>query len=290
MRRALMHKDVQPSCNTTRGPHGATHPAWKVSRDAFIWDGATPKAPNLLPFAADMSLWTQRKLSSLPLIVHQSSNLPCQPSNPYTYSLATISTAIAQTLSEAIAFAESSEYIDNLSAEITRIRYESELVIFATRFCEAAIKQMLYCTNFPKKLYKNAGMGPLLSQECRPCKASTNAHDVSLLGALAHRYALCHTLDFCAFDHLALLARRRNLETAHSDAQHLYPRTIIESRSKMKRTILDIGSELGHMADHLGAIEDKMIKEINLIIQAYPSPPKSGDLWKIPVRQIDQAG
>lgn len=280
-----MPKGPSNYCNPNRGPHGASHPEWGYRNEAFIWAKESPKVPNMLPFAKQMSLWTQRRGGSFPLCTLQSSNLPCHPNNPYTYSLGTISLAISHSINDAISFSESIEEIDEISAEIARIRYESELIIFAARFCEAAIKQMLYCTAFPSKLYATASMGQLLAQECRPCKNSSKTpHDISLLGALAHRFLLCHTLDRCAFDHLQLVARRRNLEAAHSDSQRIHPRTTTESRQHLAQSIKEIGYELGHMADHLGSIEERMLQEIALIISSYPASPAHDDLWRIPVR------
>jgi hypothetical protein len=231
-----------------------------------------------------MALWLQTKIPGLSLHTEQSGALPCQPNNPYTFSLCAIGYAFCRTVNDAFEFAESSEEIDPVDAEIKRIRYESELVIYAARFCEAAIKQMLYCTSFSVDLYEKATMGQLLSRHCEACGKGKEGHDISLLGALAHRFFLCPMLDGCAIDHLLLVARRRNLEAAHSDSQFINPRTAAESRAHLNESALEIGYELGHMADHIGAIEAKMIAETELFIKSGIAGPTISDLSNIPVR------
>ncbi len=179
--------------------------------------------------------------------------------------------------------------MDPVEAEIQRIRFESELIIYAARFCEAAIKQMLYCTQIPENLYKLAPMGKLLAQECQDCrKNGREKHDISHLGSLAHRFFLCHVLDGCVVDHLQIVARRRNLEAAHSESQSIHPRTADESRKHLTKSIKEIGYELGHMADHIGTIEQKMIEETKLFIRSYPNNPPHQELARIPVRNLDQ--
>ena len=242
-----------------------------------------------MPFGNEMKLWLQQKSNGLPLYTKLIQGADGAPSNPYTYSLCAISSAVARVINDAIEFSESSEPVESVDAEITRIRFESELVIYSARFCEAAIKQMLFCTQIPKEMYERASMGQLLAQECEDCKKSGSPrHDISLLGSLAHRFFMCHMLDGCAIDHLQLVARRRNLEAAHSESQSIHPRTDQESRNHLAHSISDIGHELGHMADHLGAIEEKMISETSLFILSYPRVPSRAELSKIPVRDLDQ--
>jgi hypothetical protein len=259
------------ACGAARGPHGASHPEWAYRREAIVWLGDVPAKPNLVPFAGEMALWTQQKIHALPLHTKLSAELTCQPNNPYTYSLGAISLALGSIINDAFGFAESAVPIDPVDAEVIRIRYESELIIYSARFCEAAIKQMLYCTQVPLKMYEKASMGQLLARPCERCKkAGKKGHDISLLGALAHRFFLCHMLDGCALDHLQLVARRRNLEAAHSDSQSIHPRTAAESRSNLANSLREIGHELGHMAEHIGEIEEKMIAEATLSSGATP--------------------
>ena len=276
-------------CSSARGPHGASHPEWSFRPQAIIWQGSSPTGVNIAPFSTEMSLWLQQKASVIPLHTKLSSGLPGQPNNPYTYSLSAISFAISAIINEGFEFSESRMLVDPVDAEITRIRYESELIIYSARFCEAAIKQMLYCTQIPTKMYEKASMGDLLARDCESCKkAGKQRHDISLLGALAHRYFLCHVLDGCAFDHLQLVARRRNLEAAHSESQSINPRTASESREHLAKSLKEIGYDLGHMADHIGAIEKKMIEESELYIKCYPAVPPRDELMRIPVRWLEQ--
>lgn len=276
-------------CNSARGPHHASHPEWGYRREAIVWLGRVPAKPNIEALAAEMSLWTQQKLHALALHTKASSELTCHPTNPYTYSLGAIRLALASAINDAFEFSESTVAMDPVDAEVTRIRYESELTIFAARFCEAAIKQMLYCTSFSANIYERASLGQLMARDCQACReAGQEKHDISLLGALAHRFFLCHTFDGCAFDHLQMVARRRNLEAAHSQSQSLNPRTSAESRSDLAASVHAIGQELGHMAKHIGEIEQKMIAETNLFIESFPETPGVDELARVPVRWIHQ--
>jgi hypothetical protein len=257
--------------------------------EAIIWVDGKPVKPNLVPYAREMALWTQRKVVSLPLYTELAKGVTGQPSNPYTYSLSAISLAICRIINDAFEFSEATAPIDLVDAEVTRIRFESELIIYAARFCEAAIKQMLYCTWIPKEMYERASMGQLLAQGCDDCKkAGKQGHDIALLGSLAHRFFLCRMIDSCAVDHLQMVARRRNLEAAHSESQSIHPRTPKESRRHLGRSVTEIGSELGHMADHIGEIEEKMMAETELYIRSYPNISPYNELAQIPVRNLEQ--
>ena len=255
----------------------------------MIWLGDKPVRPNLVPLANKMKQWTRQMGDGIPVLTEESAKLVCQPNNPYAYSLGSIALALCTTINDAYDFAESSEAINPIDAEVARIRFESELIIFAARFCEAAIKQLLYCTSFPTKLYAKASMGQLLARDCEDCrKAGFARHDISLVGALAHRFFLCHLFENCAFDHLQLVARKRNLEAAHSESQSLNPRTAKETRDQLAKAINEIGYDLGHMADHIGAVEVKILAELDLIVRDFPERPDYGDLLSVPVRWVGQ--
>lgn len=255
----------------------------------MVWIGDVPAKPNVAAISRDMCAWLQRKVHALSLFTKKSEELTCQVDNPYTFSLGTISLTIASAINDAWAFAESTELIDPVDAEVARIRLESELSINVARFCEAAIKQLLYCTSFPEKHYKHASLNQLLAKDCEACrKSGGEGHDVSLLGALAHRYFLCLKFDHCAFQHLKLMARRRNAEAAHANSPTLNPRSSDKSRADMNKSLLEIGQELGHMADHISDVEGKMIKEIELIIRHYPDRPSHEGLAKVSIRPLWQ--
>lgn len=281
--------ESKKKCVKPRGAHGATHQEWMYRPEAVIWVDGNPIKPNLVPFAKEMTLWLQQKINSLPLHTKLEQGIVGELSNPYSYSLSALSLSITAIINDAFEFAEASELMNPIDVEIQRIRFESELIIYSARFCEAAIKQMLYCTQFPEKLYELAPMGKLLAQECEDCrKSKKERHDISLFGSLAHRFFLCHVLDGCAIDHLQIVARRRNLEAAHSESQSLHPRTANESRHHLVLSIKDIGQELGHMAEHIGTIEEKMIQETMLFIRSYPNTSPQIELEKIPVRNLQQ--
>jgi len=176
-------------CKAQRGPHGATHTDWVYRREALMWLYGRPVKPNMVPFAQEMSLWTKQKIPSLPVHTKLDQEAEVGLDNPYVYSLGALALSIGAILNDAFEFSESAEPIHPIDAEIQRIRFESELVIYSVRFCEAAIKQMLYCTQVPKEMYERASMGKLLAQECTDCKkAGKQRHDISLLGSLAHRF------------------------------------------------------------------------------------------------------
>lgn len=272
-----------------RGPHGASHQEWWYSREAVVWVDGRPVQPNIVPFAREMSLWLQQKVTALPLHTKRKEGVPGEIRNPYTYSLGALSLVIAEVINEAYQFSDSVEPVDPIEAEIRRIRFEAELTIHAARFCEAAIKQMLHCTKFERELYEKAPMGKLLARECEACKkGGAVGHDISLLGSLAHRFFLCQSIDGCAVNHLQLVARRRNQEAAHSESQSVHPRSPEETRMHLARTMDEVGFELGHMADHIGSIEEKMIAEIDLFIFSFPEYPHWTGLAAIPVRNLDQ--
>jgi len=277
------------ACKVPRGPHGATHQVWAYRAEAVIWIDDKPVKPNIVPFGHQMALWLRQRVLALPLLTKRGQSIVGELSNPYSYSLGAISLVIGAAINDAIEFSESTEAIDPVDAEVKRIRLESELTLYAARFCEAAIKQMLYCTQIPVRMYEKASMGQLLARECDDCKkAGRERHDISLLGSLAHRFFLCRMLDDCAIDHLQLVARRRNQEAAHSDSQSIHPRSAAESRKHLAASVSEIGHELGHMADHITEIEAKMIAETELFIRSYPKPSPRGELSKIPVRNLDQ--
>ena len=255
-----------------RGTHEASHPRWRLRREAFVWDEGRPIKPNMRPMAHELMLWLAHKVHSLEIFTAETAKRSDPIGNPYTYCASTLRVAYADALNEAYQFANSADPIDCNDAEIRRIRFQSEVVLLAARFCEAAIKQMLHCTDFPEGAYQNAALGSLLAMPCRYCK-KPNGHDVSLVGALAHRYFLCWHFINCAFDHFSLVSRRRNQEAAHSSAQTLNPRTPKESRADLDKTLDAIGHEFGHLCHHIGEVELALIRELEAVVEAFPDRP-----------------
>ena len=267
-----------------RGAHAASHPDWDLRRDALIWVGETPVAPNLVPFADEMRKWLGQK-GHLSVVTEGTREHPLGYTNPFTYHAATIGAGLGAAINAAFAFTEGTEPLNPLGAEIERIRLHSELVINVARFCEATIKQLLHCTTVPRRLYVRASLGQLLALDCDACrKAGQPTHDVSLLGALAHRYFECQALEHCMLDHLKIVNERRKMDAAHSSAPTINPRDAASSRADLRTFLDDAGLGLGHMADHIGTYEQKLLAELNLVIFNWPNPPPTDALSRIPVR------
>jgi len=267
-----------------RGAHAAAHPDWTLRREALIWIDEVPVTPNLVPFAAEMRKWLGQQ-GHLSVVTEEMRKQPWGYSNPFTYHAATIGAGLGAAINAAYAFSERVDPIDPLEAEIERIRLHSELVINIARFCEATIKQLLHCTTLPRRLYVRASLGQLLALDCDACRAvGQPTHDVSLLGALAHRYFECSALEHCMLDHLKIVGERRKMDAAHSSAPTLNPRDAASSRADLRAMLDEAGYGLGHMADHIGTYENKLLAELNLVILSWPEPPRIDDLSRIPVR------
>lgn len=272
-----------------RGTHAASHPDWDLRREALIWAGGIPVTPNLVPFADEMRNWLGQN-GHLSVVTEETRRHPLGYTNPFTYHAATIGTGLGAAINAAFAFTESAEPLDPLGAEVERIRLHSELVINVARFCEATIKQLLHCSTIPRRLYVRATLGQLLALDCDACrKAGQPTHDISLLGALAHRYFECLPLEHCMLDHLKIVGDRRKMDAAHSSAPILNPRDAASSRAELRTVLDDVGHGLGHMADHIGTYEQKLLAELNLVILSWPNPPSIDALSRVPVRinQID---
>lgn len=284
-----MTNDQKKTRQKPRGAHHASHLAWAVSKTAFVWVGKRPVKPNLVPFAKELTAWFRREGDGISIFSEKSKQFVCQPTNQYTYSLSAISLCLAAAFNEGMQFSESKDFCSELDAEVMRIRFETEVILAAARFCEAAIKQLLCCSNFPVDYYKRASLGQLLARDCEYCRSNGDeGHDISLIGSLAHRYFLCDEFERCAIEHLALVSRRRNLEAAHSNSQTLHTRSSAEAKAQLHQTLNDVGADLSHLAGHIGAIEEKLIAELNLIVDAYPSRPAYEDLLRVPVRWVGQ--
>lgn len=233
-----------------------------------------PVDVNLVPYASEMHAWLRREQIGLSSpAVFRSAHLEEQR-NPYTAALATIAGSFAMVVNDATEFIESSENCLPAEAEIRRVRFECELILYAARFCEATIKQMLHCTSFPAKIYRRAAMGQLLDQDCFACrKANAPTHRFSLLGSLAHHFFLCHEIDGCALDHLIIANQRRNLDVAHANAPALDISTPEESKSALATKMNQIVGNFAHLLGHIAKIEEAMIREIEIRIAHFPDMP-----------------
>lgn len=250
----------------THIPHAnrniAYHVEWGFRREALLWLGGVPIGVNFHPIASEFRQWLLQK-GSFALFAKEDENGILSLTNPYAYHASVIAAILANAINATHEFATGTEPLDDMEADIQRIRLYNEQILYTARFCEASIKQLLYCTQIGKKYYANASLGTLLSTECKGCKNSgKEPHKISLLGSLAHRYHLCLPFEHCLFEHLKIVGRRRNLEAAHSETQLLRIRSAANSRKQLGVDSLEAGNELVHMLGHIGDLEARMMEEL----------------------------
>ncbi|MBD1855172.1 MULTISPECIES: hypothetical protein [Leptolyngbya] len=249
----------------------AYHFDWEFRRESLLWDGEQPIGINFHPLATELYNWLLRK-GQVSLLLAEETALPVSLTNPYSYSTSVIAGIITHVINATHAFATSTEPMSDTEAEIEYIRLYNEQVLYTARFCEAAIKQLLYCTQISKRYYEDVSIGALLSAECRDCKGAGKArHKISMLGSLAHRYGLCLEFEGCLFEHLKIVNRRRNVEAAHSGAQPFRMMPASDSRAQLMKDSLEAGSELVHMLKHISDLETHMILELNTIRRSITS-------------------
>lgn len=255
--------------------HEANHQPWEYGPSAVIWGpDRKPFAANLAPHASRMCAWLSGTSSQIWVSGGYADPKLETQGNPYSESLATLSASFSLTMEDAFRFIESKEDLHPTEAETRRVRFECELVLHTARFSEAVIKQMLYCTATRPKYYRHAAMGQLLAQDCRACRdASLPTHQFSLVGSLAHHFFLCFEFESCAFDHMIIANKRRNVEAAHSNAQHLKICEPSESRQALKVAIDEVAGAFAHLLSHVAKLEMAMIKEIKLRMLHYPDMP-----------------
>lgn len=258
-----------------RSVHEANHQEWEYGRGAVIWGPEDkPIAVNIAPHASNMHAWLRQESQGIWTPgAYIAPELEAQR-NPYTESLATLAASFASTLNDALKFIDSAGDLHATEVEILRVRLECELILYAARFSEATIKQMLHCTAIPPKMYRHAAMGQLLERDCLSCRrAGLPTHSFSLIGSLAHQFFLCHEFEGCAFDHLIIANKRRNLEAAHSSAQRLNGGGPLESKQALKHTVDEVAGAFAHLLSHIAKVEVAMVKEIKLRMKHYPSMP-----------------
>lgn len=241
----------------------AYHAEWEFRREAMIWVGDRAMGPNLYPAATRLRAWMLRQ-GHLELFNRAEADLPGGISNPYTYDATTLAILATGAINDNHAFATAEDdALDPIDAEIRRVRLYSELTLTRVRFCEASIKQLLYCTAMPAREYQHAALGGLLSLNCRGCRNSAKPHRWSLLGSLAHRYGLCLRIDGCLIEHLKVVNRQRNVEVAHSSVLSLNVRDAAASRAQALTDMNASGEEFLHLLEHLAELEEHMLGELN---------------------------
>jgi hypothetical protein len=261
-----MSKAVEPQHIPHKDKDIAYHMEWAFRKEFARWLGERPIGPNFYPAGTDLRNWLLQK-GNLRVFSAEDKLLAHSYTNPYTYDASVLAVTFSAIINDGAAFTESSEQMNPLDAEIKRTRLYGELVLYTARLCEVLIKQLLFCTTFPRKYYKRAALGALSIMECNGCRNSEDKrHKISLLGSLAHRYRLCHKYEHCLNQHLTIANRRRNLEAAHSGVAEFVTRSVSAVREQVGKDLTEIGDDFIHMLEHISEIESKMLEEMNLII------------------------
>lgn len=253
----------------------ATHHDWGFGSKVFIYSATPPYEPikiNFYPVATELHEWFLRK-GEVTHLMKGAINLEDVYENPFTYDATTLACLTAQIAVESHAFSHNKAStcgLDMLGVELKRVRIYNELVICATRACEAVIKQLLHCTQFFKKDYEKVALGGLLFKKCRSCdKDDSKAyHDISLLGSLAHRYPpMCIAFD-CVLGDLQKLNQERNRIAAHSGAPELFNFSFDESMARHNEDTKELLQKLVHILDHLSALETLILEELNYAMKS----------------------
>jgi hypothetical protein len=222
------------------------------------------KGINFLPLAREMRTWLMRRgqLSIFSTADYQQKG---GYTNPYTFNGVTLALIMARVINAYYDYAIKQTFDHSeVDAEIERLRLYNEVLLYAARFCEVAIKQLLYCTQIPESRYKRMALGALLESPCPRCKKKNGEepHFVSLVGTLAHPFHLCLEFDHCAMDHMDLVNKLRNLQAAHSGIQTLNIRSVEDSKAQLLKECDEVLSGFLHMLSHLEKLEEKMIDDL----------------------------
>lgn len=241
-----------------------THHSWSYRPHAFRWVGERIAGVNLLPLAGEMRAWMLRCGSlSLP-------PTPAPPANggftnSYTLSGVTLQFLMGRIINASHEYGTTDTPDHNeVDAEVERIRLYNEVLIYSARFCEVAIKQLLYCTQIPESRYGRMALGALLESPCPNCKRQNGKepHLVSLVGTLAHPFHLCLEFEHCAMDHMELVNRLRNAEAAHAGVQHLNVRSVEASKLQLMKDSQEVLNGFVHMLSHLESLEQSMLTDL----------------------------
>lgn len=248
-----------------RSPHPdpsiAYHFNWEFRHEAALWVDGKAVGINFHPVATELRMWLLRQ-GQLSVFFQDDDKSPAF-TNPYTYHASALAAILANSMNAGYDIANSIEQTDDLDAAIEATRSYSEQVLYIARFCEVAIKQLLYCTQIPESYYKKSALGGLLESECWLCKRGKKPrHRNSMLGSLAHRYQLCIVFDRCLIEHLKIVKRRRDAMSAHAEVQALKMRPMAESRAMLAKESVAAGEEFVHMLQHISELETRMMEEL----------------------------
>lgn len=243
--------------------HGAHH-SWSYRPHAFRWEGEQIAGINIAPLATDMRAWMMQR-GNLSIV----SPAQCYPNggytNPYVISGNTLSLLMSSVINESHRCATTqTPGEDDVDAEVERLRLYNEVLIYSARFCEVAIKQLLYCTQIPESRYRRMPLGALLEAPCPSCRKENGKkpHLVSLVGTLAHPFHLCLEFEHCAMDHMDLVNRLRNSQAAHAGSQVLDIRSAQESKAQLLRDSTEVLTGFLHMLSHLEKLEERMLDDL----------------------------
>ena len=133
--------------NTQRSPsrewHGAHH-TFGYRPHAFRWNGHELAGINFIPLSTDMRAWLMQR-GQLPIASTKDQNIKGGYTNPYTFSGAALTLILARVVNAFHDYSTTQSSCDDaVEAEIERLRLYNEIVLYAARFCEAVIKQLLY--------------------------------------------------------------------------------------------------------------------------------------------------
>lgn len=242
--------------------HGTHHP-WNYRPHAFRWIGEQIVGINFLPLAKDMRAWLMQR-GSLPIASTTDLRANGGYTNPYTFSGVSLALIMSRVVNAFHDYTTQMSDHDEVDAEIERLRLYNEVVLYAARLCEVAIKQLLYCTQIPESKYERMALGALLESPCPSCKKANGKkpHLVSLVGSLAHPFRLCLEFDHCAMDHMDLVNKLRNSRAAHSGIQTLNFRSVEESKSQLLNDCDEVLTGFLHMLSHLEKLEERMLDDL----------------------------
>lgn len=243
--------------------HGTHHP-WSYRAHAFRWAGERIAGPNFLPLASEMRAWMMQlgQLSLMPASGGPSSG---GYTNLYTASGVTLQLLTARIINASHEYATTDTPNHNeVDAEVERIRLYNEVLMYSARFCEVAIKQLLYCTQIPESRYKRMALGALLESPCPDCKRQNGKepHLVSLVGTLAHPFHLCLEFEHCAMDHMDLVNQLRNSEAAHAGVQQLNIRSVETSKSQLMQDSQKVLNDFVHLLSHVEHLERGVLDDL----------------------------
>lgn len=243
--------------------HG-THHSWDFRPHAFRWAGPQIVGINFVPLAKEMRAWLMQR-GQLHILSTADYLEISGYYNPYAYSGSALTLIMSRVINAFHDFVTTETLgLDEIDAEIERLRLYNEVLLYAARICEVAIKQLLYCTHIPESRYKRMALGALLESPCPSCKEKNGdrPHLVSMVGTLAHPFHLCLEFEHCAMDHMDLVNRLRNSQAAHSGIQALKIRSVEESKAHLLKDCDEVLNGFLHMLSHLEELENRMLEDL----------------------------